>query len=124
MIRNAIRRASGNDTTVTPVVSQRTGERRAEQRADHDADDCAKQCDHDRFGGDHAYDLAASHADCAQQPDLTRALEDRQHQVLDDPDQRHQNSQCEQHVDQVEQRVDVVLLVLLNWARVRILRLG
>ena len=63
---------------------------------------------------DHRPDLAALHPDRAEQPDLPRSLEHRQHQRVDDPDQRDEHGQREQHVHQPEQLVDLVLLGLLE----------
>ncbi len=59
-------------------------EHEPEQRADQRRDDGLQA--HDPL------DLAARHADRAQQPELARALEDRQRERVDDPEQRRRSA--------------------------------
>jgi hypothetical protein len=40
-------------------------------------------------------------------PELARAFEDREHERVDDPEQRDDHRQREQHVDQRQQGVDL-----------------
>ena len=70
--------------------------------ADDDTDDGAEQRDHDRLRADHGPDLTALHSDRAQQADLARALEHREHQRVDDADQGDHHREGEQDVDQPE----------------------
>ena len=82
-------------------------ERDAEARSDDDADDGAEDGQDHRLGADHRPDLAPLHADGAQQPDLVGALEDRQHQRVDDADEGDDHGQGQQRVDQAQQLVDL-----------------
>ena len=95
---------------VTPLLPQRRRQRDAQSGPDDDADDGAEQRDDHRLGADHRPDLAALHPDRAEQADLARALEHRQHQRVDDSDQRDEHGQREQHVHEPELLVDLVLL--------------
>ena len=90
----------------------------ADARADDDADDGAEDRQDHRFRADHGPDLAPLHADRAQQADLVGALEHRQHQRVDDPDEGDDHRQGEQGVDQAEQLVDLATWDCSNWARV------
>ena len=58
------------------------------------------------------------HPDRAQHPELARALEHGQHERVDDPEQADDDRQRQQHVEQVQQRVEPLQLVVLE------LRLG
>ena len=77
-----------------------------EQRADQRRDDGLEAHD--------ALDLAPRHADRAQHPELARALEDRQRERVDDPEQRDDDRQRQQRVDEVQQLVDLARLLLLD----------
>src|SRR5690348_12248506 len=96
------------------LLAQRGHQGEAERGADHDPDDGAEDGQDHRLGPDHGADLAAAHADRAQQADLAGALEDREHERVHDPDERDDHGQAEQGVDQAEQLVDVGHLGLLE----------
>ena len=77
---------------VTPLSRSDDGQREPEPGADDDADHGAEERDDHRLRADHRPHLPPFHPDGAQQSDLVRALEHRQHERVDDPDQRDQRS--------------------------------
>src|SRR5918995_6133251 len=104
---------------------------RDQERAEHDAeDDPQRPADQ---GGDHALvpdhppHLAPRHPDRAQHPELSRALEDCEHERVHDPEEADDHRQREQHVEDVQhlvERRDLVVdeLVARLHLRVRELR--
>ena len=67
------------------VLEQRLGDGPRHEQPEDDADDRAVGGDDDRLGTDRAApELSPGHADRSQQPDLGRALGDRQDQRVDD----------------------------------------
>ena len=69
------------------MKSTRADEQRAEHDPEHDADHAADQRGDHALVADHPAHLAPRHADRAQHPELARALEDRQHERVHDPEQ-------------------------------------
>ena len=80
-----------------------TPDREAEHAADHRRDQ--------RLVADHLADLASRGADRAHHAQLVGALVDRQDQRVDDPEQRHDHRQRQQHVHEQQQLVDFVALL-------------
>ena len=105
-------------------VFDRLPDHQREHDADGDPERGADQGGDDALVADHAAHLAAGHADRAQHAELAGALEDGQHERVDDPEEADDDRQGEQHVEEVEQRVDPLLLVVLNWLSVWIFASG
>ena len=104
--------AHGIVTPSMKLLGTAYGQRQTDQRADHDADDDAEHGDDHRLPPHGAPQLASVHADRPQQPDLARALEDRQRERDRDAEERDHDREREQHRDDDEQLVDLTLLVL------------
>ena len=85
----------------------------------------AEQCDQHRLPAHRRPHLRPAHADRPQQPELTGALEDRERQRVRDAEQCDHQRHGQQHVDQVQDLVDLVgdrtlELVLRPQRRVRV----
>ena len=96
-------------------------------RPEHDADEGADERGDHALVPDHPPRLPARQADRAQHPDLTRALEDGEHERVDDPEQTHDHRQRKQHVEDVQDRVeagDLVVHELLPRLRLRVREAG
>ena len=110
--------------SVMPCCLSDDGEGDAEPGPDDDADERPEDREDDRFGPDHGPDLAAPHADGAQQADLVGALEDREHERVHDADEGDEDGERQQDVDEPEQLVDLFCWACSNCACVWIVRLG
>ena len=101
------RRASRSE----PRTRSRTGRapRSSARRgkADGDPERRADEGGDDALLPDHPPHLAAGHADRPQHPQLARALEDREHERVDDAEQAHDHGQPEQRVEDLERLVEV-----------------
>ena len=95
---------------VMPWLLQRLGEGDPETGSDDDADQRTEEGEDHRFRSDHDANLPTFHADRPEQADLVRALEDGEHQRVDDPDEGDEYGQGEERVDQAEELVDLGLL--------------
>ena len=88
-----------------------------QRRADpeQDPEHAAEQRGDDALVADHPPQLAAAHPDRAQHPELPRALEHRQHQRVDDPEQADDDRQRQQHVEEVQELSSPLSWLALNW---------
>ena len=68
--------------------------------------------------------LTPGHSDRTQHAQLARALEDREHQCVDDPEQAHDHGERKQHVEQVEQGLIESCCASENPSRVSTLTAG
>ena len=94
-----------------------------EDQPEHDPDERPDERGDDALVPDHPPRLTARQADRAQHPDLPRALEHRQHERVDDPEQAHDHREREQHVEDVQDRVeprDLVVDELLAGLHLRV----
>ena len=90
----------------------------SEEHADGDPERGADQRGDDALVPDHPPDLPAGHADRPQHPELAGALEDRQHERVDDAEQAHDHRQAEQHVEDLQELRDLLVRLSLNSSRV------
>ena len=86
--------------------------KRRQQDPERDPEGGAQQRGDDALVADHPPDLTAAHADRAQHAELAGALEDRQHERVDDPEQADHDRKRQQHVEEVEQRGQPLELVV------------
>ena len=119
-----MRLVNGTTMSVMPCDLSDHASAMPETGTHDDADDGAEHGQDHRLGADHRPDLAALHADGPQQPDFVRALEHREHEGVDDPDQGDEHGQGEQRVDQAQQLVHLGCWDCSNWALVWIFRFG
>ena len=99
-------------------------EERAEDDSEHDPEDAADERRDHALVADHPPHLPARHPDRAQHPDLARPLEHRQHERVDDPEQADDHGQREQHVEDVEDRVQPEIWLSMNSSRVATFAFG
>ena len=100
----------GDDDLGDAALLSDSGEGGAQRRPDDDACHSAEKSDDHRLGPDHGPDLPSFHPYRPQQAELVGALEHREHQGIDDPDQGDEDGQGQQDVDQPEEQVDRGLL--------------
>ena len=96
---------------VKPWSCSASHDRPAEEQRHRDPEQRAEQRDDHRLPAHHRTHLPPTAADRAQQPDLARALVDRQRHRVDDADERDDHGEEQQHVDQHEDLVDLLLLI-------------
>ena len=82
---------------------QRARHRRRHQQAEREPEPGADERGDDALVAHHAAHLAARHADGAHHADLAGALEHREHERVDHPEQADDDRQREQHVEQHEE---------------------
>ena len=95
---------------VKPSSSDGTHDGPAEEQADPEAEERAEQRDDHRLPTHRGPDLAAAHADRAEQPELAGALVDRQRQGVRDADQRDEHREEQQRVEEVHD-----VLIAASW---------
>ena len=83
-----------------------------EDQPERDPDERADQRGDDALVADHPPRLPAGEPDRAQHPDLARPLEHGEHQRVHDPEQADDDRQREQHVEDVQDRVQARDLVV------------
>ena len=96
----------GGDDEGQALVGEHRRDDRREPEPGRDPGHRAEQRGDDRLVADHPPHLAARHADRAQRAELARALEGREHERVDDAEQRHDHGQREQDVEDGQQLVD------------------
>ena len=111
------------------LVLERLGQAEPDPDAEPGAGHRPDEGDHHRLPADHRSDLAARHADRAEQTQLSGALEDRQRQGVDDAEERDDDREQQHHRDEGQQAVDEparvrLELVLVQDLRVRVVGQG
>ena len=92
----------------SPRSPERLRHEEGEQQPDGGSEQAADDGGDDALVADHPPHLAAGRADGAQQPELARALVDRQEERVGDPEQRDHDAHRQQRVEQVDELVELV----------------